>query len=250
MASLTLLPPTLPAYQAAFMEDVCKVYFTISKFNSSSDFMFVHVTVKEQKSGKSVVNSSGSFPVMNGVILNKPIFYDSNSEQFYIKLTNSDIRGGWTNGYLYKIQIRLSEVFYDDTSIPASSWAAQNANKFSEWSTICVTKKIGKITIEIPEFTYSSEDPEQVSFVSSLDFTGSYNCEDISESLYSYSINLYDGDNNLLEEGETTLAIDNVIEYKSKTLLEESEDYYILIKYLTKNKYSNEVMVHTIATFL
>ena len=63
MASSVLYPPIVDNFLPAFVAEdnaVCKVYFSLSKFNSSDDFKTVHVAIYKQDSGLNIVNKEDS----------------------------------------------------------------------------------------------------------------------------------------------------------------------------------------------
>ena len=161
MASRVLYPPTVNSYMPAFVAGssaYCRVYFSLSKFNSSSDFKSVHISVTKQDSGASVVNTengSNRFRA-TGIIIPKQendIVVQVAENLFYVDILNEDISNGWTSGWIYKIQLRLSSIECElSDGIGLADWINANASNFSEWSTICVIKAIGINNITIPTF--------------------------------------------------------------------------------------------------
>jgi hypothetical protein len=130
MASRVLYPPVVNSYMPAFVASVksateteyrnntyCRVYFSLSKFNASSDFKSVHISVTKQDSGSSVVNTTngeGRFRA-TGIIIPKKnnnviVQVPDKENLFYVDILNEDIRDGWTAGWIYKIQLRLSSI--------------------------------------------------------------------------------------------------------------------------------------------
>ena len=244
MASKVLYPPIVNSYMPAFVAKegaICRVYFSLSKFNASSDFKTVHVAITKQGSGVSVVNKidSESHYRLTGIVLNvEPVNAGSNS--YYIDIISEDIKE-WTVGWIYKIQIRLSAVNYDET-ISQPAWLNANANNFSEWSTVCTIKAIGENQITIPNFNYNSIEEVQEDIIlstSTLDITGSYSNQDKTENLYSYKIKLLK-DNNILEESDILYPNQyinaNQFNYLFKQELDDG-DYTFILEYETNNKY-------------
>ena len=196
MASEILYPPIVDSNSPAFVAGGnCRLYFSLSKFNSFEDFKSVHITVMKQGSGVSVVNekinSQGRYRAA-GIILNvKPNIVDSVKNLYYVDILNEDLKSivgnykGWIPGWIYKIQIRLSKVDYIDESQGQSSWLVANANNFSEWSTVCVTKAIGPVTISIPSFSYKTGNINSLVYLTEMNFYGTFLCEDITETLYT-----------------------------------------------------------------
>lgn len=268
MASKVIYPPIVNSYMPAFVvkkventddpdnigwDGACKVYFSLSKFNSRSDFKSVHVSITKQGSGVSVVNKENNAPRYRatGIILNveaKPVLKEGSTEEFvdnlyYIDITSEDIEKKWTPGWIYKIQIRLSEENCEEADAgKQQEWLNKNGNKFSEWSTVCTIKAIGEnqITITLP--TSIKQDPSAPIKlnVSTLNISGTYsNIEDKTESLYSYKVKLLK-DSILLEESDILYPNQyikaNQFDYLFKQELDNG-NYTLILEYETNNKY-------------
>lgn len=256
MASATLFPPIVDSYMPAFIagnNSYCRIYFSLSKFNSYTDITSVQATIVKQENGMSVVNnltdSYGHYRKTNIILNLTPTQVIGPDNLYYIDIYNYDLKSisgnysGWIPGWIYKIQIRLSEVNYLDNGTSQSVWLNNNASHFSEWSTQCVVKSIGNITIDIPGFT----DATSSIILDELDFRGIYKCEDVSELLYSYKLKLYEVNNNhniLLEESDEIFAgpqysQEQQFNYVFKYECESFVDYSLIFEYQTKNKYIN-----------
>ena len=85
MASLTLYPPIVDSSMPAFIakeKAVCRIYFSLSQFNTKNHFKNVQVSVVKQDSGLSVVNrEDGAHYRATGVILNVP-FYSAEQKNY------------------------------------------------------------------------------------------------------------------------------------------------------------------------
>lgn len=250
MASKVLYPPIVDSYMPAFVAKKnasCRVYFSLSKFNASSDFKTVHVSITKQGSGVSVVNKvdNASRYRVTGIILNVvPI--KMNDNLYYIDILSEDVKE-WTVGWIYKVQIRLSSVDYDGM-ISQPAWLNANANNFSEWSTVCTIKAIGENQITIPNFNYSSTDNQTediVLNVSTLNITGTYSNIDKTESLYSYKIKLLQNDD-ILEESDILYPNQyinaNQFNYLFKKELNDG-NYQFKLEYETNNKYNDTIVI-------
>ena len=255
MASLTLYPPIIESSMPAFIakkDAVCRVYFSLSQFNTHVHFKNVQVSVVKQDSGLSVVNrSDGSRYRATGIILNVPVHTTDKENLFYIEILNEDIGyqniQGWTAGWLYKIQLRLSNLTYEEGEVGQAAWLNNNTQYFSEWSTTCLVKAIGNINIKIPVLDYDSgakkDNVEMTSLmVSTLDIFGTYSCEDKSELLHSFKIELYE-DGELVESSGTQYTNQyvntNEFKYLCKYDLKEQSDlpYTLKLYYKTVNDY-------------
>ena len=197
MASRVLYPPILDSYIPAFAAGTtthCRVYFSLSKFNSRTDFSSVHVSIVKQNSGLSVVNTNDNASLNHyratGIILNvKPVLVEGEENLFYIDIENNDLSSidtnlgysGWIPGWIYKIQIRLcgAQDYNPSSDAGQAAWLNLNANRFSEWSNVTTTKAIGGITVQIPSLDYDSDKvenkhQEKTLYISTLDFIGKY----------------------------------------------------------------------------
>ena len=140
MASKTLYPPIVDSYTPAFIvagEDTkCRIYFSLSKFSSSMDgIKSIHFSITKQSSGENVVNlqknSMGRYGATGTLIVNcgdggvvTPV--EGQENMYYVDLYNSDIKNGWTKSWIYKIQMRFSNVDYD-LSTSQAVWLNQNS---------------------------------------------------------------------------------------------------------------------------
>lgn len=253
MASKGLYPPIVESFYPAFVatpDAVCRVYFTLSKYNNES-FTNVHVLVTKQESGLSVINKEKDDIVNNryratGIILNAP--YGEENGKYYVDIYNDDIVGGWQPGWIYKIQIRLSEATYTG-GIGQAAWVNAYADKFSEWSTSATTKSLGEVKISIPEFEFENAEgtADEYSFLASdFDFTATFSAGNFdSETLYSYQVQLYDTGYNLLEDSGILYANQyynpNQFSYNFKYELTNNTSYILTISYETANKYTNSI---------
>ena len=265
MASASLYPPSVDSYAAAFIASgdsaFCRLYFSLSKISTStSPINSIHISVVKQSSGQSVVNksdnaTSGRYRGTGIIILNSaPIAVPDRDNLYYIDILNEDIKGGWTPGWIYKIQIRLSLAQYNGI-IGQAAWLNANAHSFSEWSTYCTTKAIGLPRITIPVMKNFDSDVEQNSAnsdktyslsLSTMEFTGTYSNTDVSETLYSYSLKLYDDTDHIIEDSDLLYTNQyynpNQFYYMFKHEFEDSKTYVLKLKYTTINKYEDELI--------
>lgn len=297
MASLVLFPPIIDSYMPAFQatpkdaetaEKPCRIYFSLSNFNSSKDFKNVQAVVKYQDNNLDAVNTRDkeSNPEMEddtghyrqtGIILDLEVHEDPDEPNlYYFDLYNIDMNGnreedsskdntssylGWKPGFIYKIQIRLSDIWYRDSigSQSQQEWLndVYHNRDFSEWSTICVLKVIGKVDVEIPilEFDSQVDDPEythKTLYLSTLDLKGKFTSEDKGERLYSFRVKIYQGTDAteytpILDDSGTlyTNQFQDVNEFKylSKLNLDNGETYTVVIDFVTNNDYSFSVKI-------
>lgn len=268
MASTELYPPIVDSYTAAFTIDkgICRVYYSLSRFSSISikDIQSIHFSVVKQDTGINVINpnddkdngryrGAGLLVINtngeNSGIINKVANYDN---LYYTDILASDIRDEWTEGWVYKIQVRLGKVAYEGISnqenqvgsvSTLAAWLNQNANEFSEWSTYTITKAIAEPVINIPLFKYNSNENikiDEALNISTLELNGYYNNSDPSEILYSYRLTLYNNVNDLLEDSKLIYAnqyVPNQFYYLFKQELDNGA-YTLILEYETLNKYT------------
>lgn len=268
MASIVLYPPVVDSYMPAFQvgEGPCRIYFRLSKYNSSVDFTTVHASIYKQSTGTNVVNrqNDGSSSQIDktyiryrttGIILNIKYFsVEGEDNLYYIELTDKDLAQGWSIGWIYKIQLRLSTISYVPSGTvnggDISSWLNTNADSFSEWSTVCTIKATGKINYKIPFLSIDSrKEGASDNLVSQLieidntilDLSGHFIRQDITEPVHSYRFILYKGNSDDVIEDSKELYCDeyqNVdnFKYLFTTELEDQEEYSLAFKYETINK--------------
>ena len=264
MASKVLYPPVVDSYMPAFVAGEgarCRVYFSLSKFNSSSDFKSVHISVIKQGSGTSIVNKenneqSGRYRATGIIVPKNDIIGQEGENLYYVDILSEDIQNKkWTVGNIYKVQLRLSSVNYNpgsnENDNPLAVWLQENGDKFSEWSTVCTIKAIGVNNITIPALDYStttdSSNIDKILATSTLNILGSYSNKDKSEKLFSYKMKLYE-DNVLIEESDVLYSNQylnsNEFSYSFKTELKEEKSYTYKLDYETNNKYTGTETVN------
>lgn len=248
MSSYTLYPPIVDSYMPAFKaETTCRVYFSLSKFNGSSDFKTVHAIVTKQGNGSNVVDKSTVYR-STGVILNLVATkVEGEDNLYYVDLLNEYISNGWTAGWIYKVQLRLANAIYDGSVLP-SVWLNKNSDKFSEWSTVCTIKATGDIKYAFPNLGIDKDiDPSTIMVIeyngSTLNLFGEfYREEDPSEIVNNYQFLLYDANNELLEDSGIlyTSQYQNSDEFKYtfKTELIKDAFYKLTFRFETNNLYT------------
>ena len=176
MASRTLYPPLVNSYEPAFVAgsgSSLRVYFSLSSLSNipAGTNLTVHAQIYRQDGVKVVKTTNDTRYRATGIILNlEPLKSEASDNLYYITINSSDLKSsvtlggttynGWIPGWIYKIQLRLSEVTYDPNLQPKQEiWLQENSDYFSEWSTICFAKAISPMIVQIPVFEYDSGDP-------------------------------------------------------------------------------------------
>lgn len=243
MASVSLYPALVDSYTPAFVGDKCTLNFSLSAFNAESDFSSIHITVSKQSNGENIINDvnnaeQGRYRANKILILNSESYTKTSDGEYSVEILNEDIQNGWAVGEIYKIQIRLSSIEFPTSAIDTqAAWLSQNAGEFSEWSTVSVTKYLEKVNVT------SKLDDVSSYTSSSLDFYGTFVCNDSSESLYDYTLQLFDENGILLDSQQKTANVldhPNEIFYSFKYELQTGHSYKVELEYRTINYYTNK----------
>ena len=259
MASLTIYPPIVDSSMDAFIagdNSSCRVYFSLSKFNVYEDFDNVHVSIKKQTTGTTVVKNAANVTIdgdtyytATGIVLNVPKHsVEGQKNLYYIDIKNDLLQDGWVPGWIYCIQLRLSDATYSPDDGTQSSWLNAHGSDFSEWSTVCIIKATGEPTITIPAFNFKGNTSMVNPYiVDNLDFVGSYsNADDPSETLSNYRILLYkasDLTNCLEDSGVVYTKYTNQIWYTFHIEPMNNTEYTIILIYETLNGYTNTLVL-------
>ena len=241
-----LYPPIIESYMPAFLRTQgCRIYFSISNFNSYNDIRSnAQVTVKNQNSNASVLKKS-EYP--NGIKICN-VIEDTEIEddyKYYIQLDPTDLEKGFELNQYYKVQIRFTDAALSkpDKSIEGQ-WLAANTAYFSEWSTICLIKGISKPTVTIHNFEKASDDISIAITTNTVDFIGSVSFEDPGEeeTLRSYRIKLYNEKDTLLTDSGDIYSSSynsiNQINYTFEYELVDGNSYQIELEITTYNLYT------------
>ena len=248
MASRSLFAPTVNSYEPAFLNTgSCEINFTLSKYNTSN-VNSVQAIVMSVESGQNIIDKDLDQSLgftQTGIILDLQPVYDSATGIFKVVIDKKYIRGSWQIGSLYKFQIRLSEVSYAGSAETQASWLNINANRFSEWSTVIVSKATGASSLQVPVLESVAELES-----SSLDLYGTYNNTDESETVYSYTVKLSSNGTELENSGTlytNRYSNNNDIKYIFTTELQKDVAYDVDIDILTINKYQYHTLYHFVA---
>ena len=105
-----LYPGVIDTYMPAFLvsDKICKVYFSLSGYNSETDIKNVQVTVAHQKMNNTALSST-KYPSQIMLTTLKKDTNRPGDDKYYIEINNTDLEGG--NFYIdqfYKVQIRFT----------------------------------------------------------------------------------------------------------------------------------------------
>ena len=275
MASRTLYPPIVNSFEPAFVAgsgSQLRVYFSLSSLSSNPTVsnLTVHASIM-RKDGVKVINTKNDVEHnryrATGIILNLVPQRDTitNNNYYFVTINNDDLDSsvtlsgttykGWIPGWAYKIQLRLSTVTYPGGDVKQAAWLQEHSNDFSEWSTICYTKAIAEMALQIPLFDYDSMDktqshsPSSVHYISSMDLTGSLGSSvvEADEDYHYINVKLYKDERLLEDSGEVfkTEFSNTYFSYEFKTKIEEDERYQMVFTYETENGYVSKPLTFT-----
>lgn len=262
MAGLSnnLYPPIFKkAYIPAFVKNGdnsgCRIYFSLSNYNSLDEMLidYVQVSIQYQNTNYSAVNTvvtetdKDGYPagIINTSIKEDP--YRITDDKYYIQLNitqfqNKEIKAG----QYYKVQIRFTSASIQDKPIgkPDQSWYTKNLAYFSQWSQVVLIKGISQPRLELKSFTEGAKD--QTFTLQDIYLVGSvhFDIED-NEYLKKYRILLYNDSNQLIQDSKEKYSNiytnPNEVYYKIKYNLKDNNKYKLVIQLQSNNLYEWEV---------
>ena len=256
-ATNALYPALIETYMPAFLidsgdteKDICKVYFSISQYNSFSRIANAQVSVRNQNTNLSVLNKS-QYPcevMITNIYIDDTVTTDA---KYYVKIRKTDMENNnFRVDEYYKVQIRFTDVDAEPVSMtpPQSidSWLVNNLDHFSEWSSVCLIRGISKPSLKLLDWD-SAQTREIDWSVQNTQINGSltFADENENETLKSYRIKLYDTDNNLLTDSGDIFTSNynnvNTISYTFKYNFKVDTSYYYTLEYTTQNLYTEIV---------
>ena len=256
-ATNALYPAVIETYMPAFLidsgdaeKDICKVYFSISQYNSFSDIVNAQVSVRNQNTNISVLNPL-KYPcevMLTNIYVDSSVTTDA---KYYVKIQKTDIENNnFKIDEYYKVQIRFTDTEAEEVSmaIPQAidGWLVNNLDHFSEWSSVCLVRGISKPTLNLLDW-----DPAETRVidwsVQNTQISGSltFADPDENETLKSYRIRLYDTEDNLLTDSGDIYTSNynnvNTVAYTFKYNFKVDTDYYFTFEYTTQNLYTETI---------
>ena len=251
-------PPLIDTYMPAFVVSnvgagTCRVYFSISEYNSLSDIKNAQITISNQNTNLSVLDLT-KYP---SEIMLKNIQTDNTKttpDKYYIEIVNTDLKNSkFEIDIYYKVQIRFTHTSATNKSLDTpqqlDSWLAANLDKFSEWSSVCLITGISQPTMSAAGFSINEQGQiswsnANTNLIGTLKFAN----ENEIETLKDYQVKLFDSNNNLLTDSGILYANNynnpNSFIYKFKYNFEVDKSYYFIIYYTTKNLYKNNTTIN------
>jgi hypothetical protein len=263
-----LYPAIVASYMPAFVRNqACKIYFSISNYNSASEIANVQVSIRDQNTNRSVLDEN-KHP---GDVMITSLQEDIESGKYYVSIFPSDLTGnGFELNQFYKVQLRFtntgaesildSDGTYDESNI--ASWLINNQSYFSEWSTVCLVTGILKPALELKGFQTDNENQNLVFTSEVVQFAGKmkYDKEDNNSDNYidnksidideyikkeymkSYRIQIFNNtsEEQVYDSGEVfTTNQNSEINHTLNVLLEDGIAYRVKVDYKTANEYED-----------
>ena len=163
--NINLYPPIVETYIPAFLigsdtdKDICRVYFTLSMFNTTAEIANVQVSVRNQYTNLSVLSKT-KYPSEIMIAALQEDATRTSDDRYYIEIKKTDIQGGdFEINQYYKVQLRFTHK--DAPSAPTNGkldgWLAANINYFSEWSTVCLVRGVSVPSLSVSGFDISAD---------------------------------------------------------------------------------------------
>lgn len=257
----TLYPPIVADTQPAFLRTgTCRVYFSLSSFNSRSEIKHAQVTLINQKTNQNAFKPT-IWKLGIKFIPNNKIYEDTNNSsnyKYYIQLNENSLNREIINNYFdlnrfYKVQIRFSDIEISENFNPDANWINDSTNysRFSEWSKVSLIRGIDQPFISINSL--GSNDPSDPSHEDtySLDippsiFVGRMYYKNLGEeeTLKSYNIKINQGVKTIIQTGQnyTDQYHPNKLYYQLSQDLQKDIVYTLIINYTTINLYKNQAI--------
>ena len=249
-----LYPPICPDTCPAFIRTKsCKIYFSLSMYNSAADIKNVQISLVNQRTNASALKTS-TYP--SGIKI-ASLYYDPDVRgdyNYYVQINPSDLaEGSFGLNQFYKVQLRFTS---KSASNPPSSgtalakWLYDNMQYFSEWSKVCLIKGIEQPHISIRGFDDTENSQETVLTNPMLEVIGKLtyakNGTQEKEYLKSYNIKLYQAnnmDNVLMQSEEIYTNPHNPNEFNYQLLYDllDGVKYVMALTYTTNNLYTETI---------
>ena len=231
---------------------ICRVYFSLSMFNSISEIANAQVTVRSQLTNRTVLHKT-KYPCE---VMLKAIQTDTTrttDDKYYIEIRPEDLEGlNFIVDQYYKVQIRFTSTDAEDSGIDLTdpdavqaidSWLSRNLQYFSEWSTVCLIRGISVPTIKLQDFDEGS-DTDIYDTIVNTQVIGVLSFADANETetLRSYRLKAYDENENLLIDSGDIYSNDftdiNNFNYTFKYWFKANNTYHFTLTYVTQNLYT------------
>lgn len=247
-----LYPPIMPSVIPSFIKTSnCKIYFSISGYNSPTDISNVQISLINIETNNSALKES-LYP--SGIKLAE-LRQDSqikNDYRYYIEIRTSDLEDNefQLNKY-YKVQLRFTStnagVISLQTPQAISSWLSQNMQHFSEWSRSCLIRGISEPTINLNNLTKNETitlDTPLAKVVGELTFQDN----EQTDYLMEYNIKIYVNDKiglqDIVFDSGTMYSDNNSINCDILYSFLKETSYTLCFSYKTSCLYSQQIFYY------
>lgn len=255
-----LYPGIVDTYMPAFLIDdsVCRVYFSLSDFNVPSDIKYVQITILNQKTNMSVLDST-KYPSKIKVTTLQLDSSRPGDDKYYFEIEAEDLQGEeFIVDQYYKVQFRFAGIDTETISLTPpqaiDSWLMANLQYFSEWSSVCLIRGISTPVLSVLGFDAAGIEHEISWSTSNIQIVGKLEFVDgqETETLKDYRIRLYTTNEDELLFDTGTLYSDNInnvnqFTYTLSYFLEHGTHYYFAIDYTTRNLYTSQEKFYIVA---
>lgn len=248
-----LYPPIMPDVLPAFTSDICQIPFGFSIYNSPSDVAAIQMSVINQRTNASALDTD-LYPLgIKFIFGGGDALSDTSSEYNYaVFLESNDLKTkSFETNEFYKIQLRFistgASISTNSSAEISAKWMTENQAFFSEWSTVCLIRKITEPQLILNGFEKNDDEDTQTVFNSSLiEVVGGVNfAQDQNEYLKNYRIRVYETDSNELIEDSGDIYTDeygvNELNYTIQQEFEDGVTYTLEVTYETNNSYTQSV---------
>ena len=245
-----LYPPLINDTMPSFIRTkTCRIYFSLSKYNSATDIKNVQISLINQKTNLSAFNST-NYP--SGIKL-ATLMYDTSIQDdynYYIEIPTTDLEDGvFGLNQFYKVQLRFTSIAAENPPSDGqklATWLYNNMPFFSQWSKVCLIKGIEQPTVVIKGFDDVEANQEMVLTNPIIDIIGQmYYATGAQETQYlkNYHIKLYqnnDLNTIIFDSGQiyTNQYNPNEINYELGYDLIDTVNYTLSFTYTTNNLYT------------
>ena len=259
--TINLYPPIVETYAPAFLigsgtdKDICRVYFSLSMFNTTAEIANVQVSVRNQYTNLSVLSKT-KYPSEIMIVALQEDATRTSDDRYYIEIKKTDIQGGdFEINQYYKVQLRFTQNHEDVLPVPTDGkldgWLAANINYFSEWSTVCLVRGISAPELSVSGFTIEGGNISWANYNPIIYGALSFADAAETEKMKSYQIKLYDASGNILTDSgiqyTNSYNNPNSFEYALKYNFIPGESYSFTIEYTTLDLYS-EIVTYSFKT--
>ena len=261
VGSNNIYPPIVTSFSPNFIigsEKGCRVYFSISAYNSISEYKDIHITVTRQSDNITALNKT-KYPSQIKIAAAASIMTDLervSNDRYYITINSDDIEGGFQTGIVYKVQMRFSNHASGLYTTPQKldAYLSTHLTAFSEWSQVCLVQGIHQPELQIKNGKGGilTTVESNIFNTDTLEIVGTVMTDD-TDPLRQYTLNLYNEQEELIETSGTLFPIyqssKDQLNYVFKRLLQDGEAYTLEVHYMTYGLFEEKIR-YTIFTLL